>query len=379
MGQMRVRRAWAALGVFTLVVGCGGAWLRTHLRPSVSFDADRASVAPDYTTDSAWAALPERVDGADVSAHGERDQQRDARVDAFFVHPTTYFRGEHWNQPLDDAVANERVDRGVLRNQASVLNGSCRVFAPRYRQAILYAFMAQDTDGERARTLAYEDVARAFAEFLRRSGADRPIVIAGHSQGAHHALRLLEEQVAHHALRERLVVAYVIGMPVPAAKFQTTLADVPLCRTPEQIGCVVAYNSVGPEVARDRFENTRVFGPDGYQKNGGSELACVNPLTGRADGELALPPFNLGAVRFTDDDPPRPMPSVGAQCVHGLLEITRPADAKLRITPMGHDDYHLYDYTLFYINLRRDLERRVEAYLAKHPPPAPDNPYAAGH
>jgi hypothetical protein len=362
---MRATAMRIAIGLGLLAAACGGALISVGLRPAVSFAEDSAPAAPDYAKDASWAALPDRVDGADVAARGERDQQRDALADAFYVHPTTYFRGSHWNAPLADETASRRVDRGCLRNQASVLNGACRVFAPRYRQAILYAFMDDTEDCQQARSRAYEDVVRAFDEFLRRIGPGRPIVIAAHSQGSHHALRLLEERFANQTLRDRLVVAYLVGMPVPNEKFQTTLRAVPLCAALEQTGCVVTWSSVGPEVSRDRFEETLVHGPDGYRKNGGREIACVNPLTGRADSELALPPFNLGAVRFIDDEPPAPRPSVGAQCVDGLLEITRPEQPDLQITPMGRDDFHLYDYSLFYINLRRDVERRVEAFLSR--------------
>jgi len=31
--------------------------------------------------------------------------------------------------------------------------------------------------------------------------------------------------------------------------------------------------------------------------------------------------------------------------------------------PMGPGNYHIYDYNLFYMNIRRNAEERVEAYL----------------
>ena len=49
----------------------------------------------------------------------------------------------------------------------------------------------------------------------RKVGDARPFILAGHSQGALHALRLLRERVAAKpALRRRLVAAYLVGAPI---------------------------------------------------------------------------------------------------------------------------------------------------------------------
>jgi hypothetical protein len=38
---------------------------------------------------------------------------------------------------------------------------------------------------------------------------------------------------------------------------------------------------------------------------------------------------------------------------------------------LGKYNYHILDYALFYMNLRRNARDRVEAFLAKQPPSPP--------
>ena len=66
-----------------------------------------------------------------------QDMQASASVDLFFVHATTAFQGLG-NATLDEApglgLAADFTSKQVGR-YASAFNGSCRIFAPKYRQA----------------------------------------------------------------------------------------------------------------------------------------------------------------------------------------------------------------------------------------------------
>ena len=31
--------------------------------------------------------------------------------------------------------------------------------------------------------------------------------------------------------------------------------------------------------------------------------------------------------------------------------------------PLGRDNYHIYDYALFYLNIRENVQNRVEAFM----------------
>ena len=358
-----------ALGSLALAPGC--AWLiEAALVPSVRFDPADAPPAPDYTQRGAWAARPDVDDLADVTPQGEHYLQAAASADVFFVHPTTYYSNASWNQPLDDDDVNELTDDAVLRNQASVFNSSAAVWAPRYRQATLGVFVTdrhEDADG--AMELAYGDVEAAFDEFLAQRGdPQRPFILASHSQGSYHAYRLLATRIdGDAALRERLVAAYLIGVALPDDVFTRALEHVGVCRSAGETGCVITYNSLTEDADTERlFGRSYVHYPGGYESNEGKTLTCVNPLTWATDEQRADASLNLGGVRFLDDDDhPAPDPALtGATCAGGLLEVDEVSDKDYTRALGITGNYHIVDYSLFYMNLRRNAEERTQALLA---------------
>ncbi len=149
----RIFRHWRAWRAFT-----------ARVKPTIRFDEAPPPTPPDYADPACWAAHPDRANKARFTPEGSglRDGQATARADVFYVHPTSYFGRHSWNAPLDDVGANEWVDEQMVPGQASVFNGCCRVFAPRYRQATFYALVEPGANGRRALELAYDDVAQAF-------------------------------------------------------------------------------------------------------------------------------------------------------------------------------------------------------------------------
>ena len=200
--------------------------------------------APDYTQAATWAALPDQLDAADIVPKGMEDRQKDGEVDVFFVHPTIYTQqredGEPWNADVQNAKMNKKVDDSAIRFQSSIFNGVGRVYAPRYRQAHISAYWLKEPElQKRIFDLAYSDVRRAFQYYLDNYNQGRPIVIASHSQGTTHTRRLLKEFFDSTNLRNRLVVAYLVGMPVE----KNYLENIPPCDRPEQTGCFCSWRT----------------------------------------------------------------------------------------------------------------------------------------
>ena len=321
------------------------------IEPGGSFEEIAPPPAPDYSLSASWAALPDRLDNADVTPAGEVDRQAEAAVDVFFLHPTTYYSRKGWNQPLDDEKANELTDKSILRNQAGAFNGVGRIYAPRYRQATLFSFMDMEDNGPKALQLAYDDVKRAFEYYLGNYNEGRPIILASHSQGSRHGIKLIEDYFSEEPLRSRLVAAYMVGWYQPPEANNSAIAGVPICDSPDQTGCWLTWNAMGPDADRERI---------------GRSAVCVNPLTWRADGEFASQELNLGGVVFPEDGSEQPEPDmsvVSARCEDGILLVSRPEAEGYSYMPMGPDNYHIYDYNFFYMNIRRNAEERVEAYL----------------
>lgn len=354
-------KLFVATGVLLLVAVLVGArfehWVLTALAPDGPFDPRATPPAPDYADAASWTALPERRDAADAALVGlpAVDQTR-APADVFYVHPTT-FLGSAWNGPVDDPTLNAETDELATLIQASAFNGCCAVYGPRYRQANGDAFLRPGPDGAAALDLAYGDVLAAFRHFLAHASRGRPFILAGHSQGSVLAARLLEREIAGSALQERLVAAYLMGAPIPAASG----SGVPGCAAPEATGCVVSWNARGPRFAGSAFD-----------LHFEGERLCVNPLTWRRDDTAADAALNEGAV-FLDagDEAPRPGFADG-QCRGGTLIVSRigrpPRDLKSRVLDfvIGPENYHPIEYQLYYTNLRRNAEARVHAHLRTH-------------
>jgi Protein of unknown function (DUF3089) len=317
---------------------------------------------PDYSNTSAWAAFPGLASHVEDVPSGV-NKSKNPSVPVFFIHPTTYLTMTIGNAAFDAREANERVDDVVLRAQATVFNDCCKIFAPRYRQASLRAVTSNSPVGYAATDLAYGDVARAFDEFLRLN-PEGPFLIASHSQGSIHALRLLQEKIAGTPLQKRLVAAYAIGLALPT---EIAAHGLPVCSSEKATGCVITWNTVKRgHVDRRREEDAVIWWDGRYQPIAGRELVCVNPLDWQPGGQASASK-NKGAIYGAGRPGQIPAPLkelTGAWCENGLLGIDIPmkerryyADA-LTMTGVYHD----FDYALFYMNIRANVITRIKAW-----------------
>ena len=320
-------------------------------KPGHSFSQQPAPAAPDYAAAGSWAALP--------------DTHQTAAVDTFFVHPTTFLSREAWNAPFDrpgGGVGGGGVE-ATLNNQASAFGECCRLFAPRYRQATLYSFLDSGADGPQALELAYQDVRRAFDEYLAHRNGGRPFILAGHSQGSLHVVRLIHERISGTPLLARLVAAYAVGAGVPRS-----FSAIPICATALQAGCLVSWNAVSDAASDHSHGGTlRVWMDGGYQSIGARPLLCVNPLDWRIDGS-APASANLGALTGADtgSGPKQLKPGfASAACMSGQLVVDLPPGGIGRRSWFNaNGSLHIYDYNLFYENIRVNAKARIAAYFA---------------
>jgi hypothetical protein len=345
--------AWLLVGLSLLV---GGFLLRELARaaPTARFEAQRPPRAPDYRDGRAWAALPGRADRADLALiAGTRDQQATAQADVFFLHAGANFTS-YWNLPIDHWIGRRLVDGGSIAPLASLWNGCCRVYAPRYRQEAI--LVPEGADRDKALELAYSDVRRAFRYYLARYNQGRPLILAGANSGARHALRLLGDEFAGTPLKSRLVAAYLVSAKVDRAA-RARLPDIPICDSATQTGCINTWSTVG------RQRQAQTVAAD--------DAACVNPLSWRAEGGLVDRELNRGGVRpslvgtFFDGPPPQAIAHMAdAECAHGYLWVTpNPAIADA-YQPGGPGDYHSQNLTFFYANVRENALQRVQSFVA---------------
>jgi hypothetical protein len=341
--------------------------MRWALNPGAPFEEFTPPPAPDYAQSAAWAALPFKDDFADFTPDG-RPVDADRPADVFFIHPTTFLSRAGWNAPIDDPRASALVDAGVMKHQAGAFNGCCRVFAPRYRQATFWYAIANDENSWKAVGLAFEDVKRAFRHYLENWNDGRPVILAGHSQGARHLLHLLEAEVAGTPLQGQLIAAYVIGFGIPETKLGNSLGSIGVCGTPQETGCLIAWTTIAEGGSDRRYRDQMVRAADGaYKANGETPRVCVNPLSWKTDGAVAETEQHL-AIPFTEGLKPLPEPETvvrRAQCRDGALWINPPGPAEFNERVFEGRDYHVYDYNLFYMAIRRNAVERMESYLRR--------------
>lgn len=317
--------------------------------------------APNYALASDWMALPDL--SADPFDH-------ETLGDVFVISPVVYHGGEHWNLPIDDDRRRTKLQRFTRPNYVAPYGSAGRLFAPYYRQSAIYTFMTNREDAKRAQNLAYQDVRRAFEAFLTHSPPERPIVLAGHGQGASHLQRLLADYFANPDLLKRLAVAYVIDHPLPLDKFDApgNLSTLIPCETETDTGCVVAYGTFmpGDNVIARRFVTRALVHDKGrYTTVEGRPLLCTNPLLWSRSPDYAPKRLHKGGSAAVGLDPetlPAPLThQVGAQCSGGILMVDKPKSRSLRRPFKFGSKFRTLPSNLFYEDLRVNAEARVRA------------------
>lgn len=312
-----------------------------------SFKEQKQTDAPIYSDEFYWSALPWREDAPDSIPDPQYVNRQDsAIVDVFYVHPTTITKNYgKWNQDLSDKKQNNKVDNLPVKLQASVFNGSARVFAPRYRQANYEAFMELGSENSNlALGLAYQDVKAAFLYYLENWNNGRPFIIAGHSQGTFHEITLVKELIDTTALLEQMVAAYLVGMPIKDGDFENCKP----CLNATATNCFISWNTMKkknyPDFYEDYFEGA----------------ICQNPLSWECNADYISDEKHKGLV-------PREFKLVGkkrygAQVHEGILWVDAVNIPGIPFTKMVKN-WHIGDYNLFYGNIRENVNLRVAEYL----------------
>lgn len=336
---------------------------RLAFQPSGQFEPQAPLADNVYQDPAMWYSRPGfgARDPARWTPTGAAPVGAPVRAAVFFIHPTSYLAKNHWNAPLDDADSRERAAL-LIRGQASPFAASEDLWVPRYRQAAFGAFLTAGPERQQALDLAYGDVERAFDYFTATVDPRAPIVVAGHSQGALHLIRLLRDRAAGKPLARRIAAAYVVGWPV-SIDHDLPAMGLPACTAADQTGCVISWLSFAepadPSMIIDAYASRA--GLDG-QPLTGSAFVCSNPLTGMVGG-TAPASANLGTMvpdagLKTGAIKPG---YAGASCrPDGTLSIGAPVAMGPYVLP--GNNYHVYDIPLFWANLRADFGRRVAAW-----------------
>ena len=290
----------------------------------------------------------------------------DPAFDCFYVYPTT---SQDATLNSDLSVDASEIDTVIA--QVARYRSVCRVFAPAYRSITLAALGGGLTgDRAEARAIAYGDVVDAWRTYADEMNDGRGVVLLGHSQGAGHLGRLVDEEIGPDpAALERVVTAILLGTSVDE------LTGMEPCTSADEAGCVISFSSYPadhPPVDGAFFGRTET-GP----------AMCVDPVALAGGNELAdavLParPTLLGLVDGLAqvETPFIALPgALTAACLeaggYGFLgvgrtgtEDVRPLDGLL-VERLGSTwGLHLLDGNLAQDDLIEVVTRQAEAWAA---------------
>lgn len=354
-------RKWAPwlIGGFLVVLAAAAFVFRDDLAqfsldPKIPFQTYDPPPAPDYAFAKAWALLP-----------GPTPTRP---VDVFFIGPTTYDGGSHWNAPLIDRRAEAQFREEMAPNYVGPFVTVGQVFAPKYRQASLYSLMTLREDAREARQFAYGDVEAAFRAYTAREG-HRPFILVGVEQGGTLGLGLLQQVIARDPeLMGRLVAAYLIDTVVPADS-----PPIPPCGARRQAGCVASWVSVYDgdfDAAKRVLDRALIWNAAGELENLSPRPAlCFNPVLGAVTDAAAPARLHLGAANATGLEwgarPAFLTRQVAARCEGGVLRLSKPKSSALRRTGSWADKRKAPGFNLFYADLEADAQARVAAYAPR--------------
>lgn len=301
---------------------------------------------PEYDKLEYWAAHPDKRDMSDTLTSVIK-KGNEKGVDVFFVHPTTYTGSrlnDETNARIDDSVINYKTDHSPILYQSSVFNENNNIYAPRYRQAHISMYQEKDSVKQKmAFELAYQDVKKAFLYYLEESDKNQPFIIATHSQGTNHGERLIKELIDGTELKKRMVIAYLLGMPIKKKAFE----NIPPCEFDKQTGCFVSWRTFD-----EKFQGTWVSKYD-------TTIQVTNPLSWSND-TLRIEKNNaIGAVLYNLNKVYTK--THHAQIIGNALWINKPKFPGSFL--YTNKNYHAGDINLFYMNIRTNVKERIAAFM----------------
>jgi hypothetical protein len=293
---------------------------------------------------------------ADLWAYQETDvTEKDA--DLFFICPSVYSGTDtSFNMSFDDEDTKANFV-GAINMEKGIYDSDCRVFAPYYRQIGLNVYTFDSEDREQYLQIAYDDVKSAFEYYMENFNNGRPIVLAGFSQGADMCYRLLKDCFADEETNDLLVACYAIGWSItqeeideyPQLKFATGEDDT---------GVIISFNSEAESI------------DDSLTIPKGTKALTINPLNWKTDSTKADKSLNIGAC-FTDYDGNitteiNNLTGAYIDDVRGALKVTdvTPEEYPAVLDIFEDGIYHLYDYQFFYRNLQKNVQTRIDKYIA---------------
>lgn len=299
--------------------------------------------SPNYEDERAWAVLP--VNYPQELKPFTPENSNTLEADVFYVYPTlnTDKKDIRWNVPFDDKEQREKVISSAVKYQASAFLTSGKLYVPYYRQAHLRSYRRYEGRLD-ALAIAYSDVKKAFEVYLKKYNRGRPIILASHSQGTTHTMRLLADFFDGKPLQQRLIAAYIPGIRIKPNQYKT----IQPMTSPTATGGFVSWN-------------TRKKGTYPNDKNWYTGSVTTNPITW--DATVKTTRDQHKGFLFTDDVLYKKALTI--EITDGLVWSTVPRFSK-RFWMSFLKNYHTGDINLFWQDIKENVELRAKTWLEKN-------------
>ena len=309
---------------------------------TTEFNIANSPEEPDYENKNSWAVLPQVWNPSLEEIVGKPKVKN---ADVFYVYPTllTDKKDPSWNADVKKASIKKDVLQKAVAYQASAWVRAANLYVPYYRQAHYRIFVEPySSQGKGAGLIAYQDVRKAFKYYLENYNNSKPIIIAGHSQGAIHALELLKEFFDGKPLQKKLIAAYLVGTKVNYDEFKS----IPLLNKPEAVGGFVSWNTYKinhlPKSYEKWFKGGVVSNPISWDEN--------------IEGSSKL---HLGVLASNKKIYPK---SLSVSKIDGILWSTLPK-IKNRFLLSFIRNYHFADINLFWKDIEENAVLRMNNWF----------------
>lgn len=313
------------------------------------------SIGVEYADQHNWMYY-----GAELADAGKKAGPSAGRagrdVDVFFIAPTSTLDGT--NADITDGKTRAAI-LNATNMEIGIYCDNALVYAPYYRMATLADYDKGGKELEDALDLAYIDVKTAFDHYLTDRNHDRPILLAGFSQGADMIYRLMEDEFTDEEMQQKLVAAYAIGWPC-TQEMTEKYPQLRMAEAEDDTGVIVSF-----ECESERLDDSLIV-PKGVR------MLSINPLNWTTTPEKADKELNRGFV-YVDGSSYTVKSEISNFCggyideTRGTLKVPelREDDYPSRLSFLKDGSYHIYDYQFFYRNLQENAAKRISAYWSR--------------
>ena len=312
-----------------------------------------ATVEKTYTNEEFFDYITS-IDYSDKQNWAYWNDGTDKKADLFIVCPTVDM-GKSGNLNAD--ISDEKYRRsftGALNMELGIYNDCASVYAPYYRQATFPVYNMTEAEREKYLDAAYKDVRDAFLYYADSTPADRPLILAGFSQGSDMVLRLMKDLFGEEKYASRLAAAYCIGWKLTEDDVKAYPQLKPASGESDT-GVIITFNSESESITSSLLvgENEKTY--------------SINPLNWKTDSSKSDKSENPGAC-FTDysgqiTSEISQLTGAYIDAKRGTLKVTDVSPSEYPGSLFEDGIYHLYDYQFFYRSLQKNVKTRLDSYL----------------